>query len=373
MSRTGLHRPRRYRAVCHRPATGTRLLPTPHSRLAHSLRRGIPLALSEVEGSQERNGWGLLPSHPLHFPHYKRCPKALRLRLRSDQSLSPPVYVTGYGRSPDKNRHALGKGPCQVRAPLIRRIPFAASGDAPEHGVIVLPWATAPFSDSAVAAIAGQSEQSEERRLKTNAPFTDSTVVTIGELRSTNAGHGSTLPSLRLVEHFRWFRLPHSEFPSRLSTSPRKSGAVALASPMCNIRWSGQPTSAQASTPSCATVRDLPSPPPCPHHPPLLHPLTLLKVRLRREQRRRTERIEARTKTPTTHERNRLLAHTPIISHARPFPSPGAPFPRKARNICLEQSNRRELLIKTIKCRRFGKVANPTHRAAHRYRLMSIL
>ena len=75
-----------------------------------------------------------------------------------------------------------GKGPCQVRAPLIRRIRFASSGDAPEHGVIALPWATAPFSDSAVAAIAGQSEQSDERRLKTNAPFRDSTVVTIGDL-----------------------------------------------------------------------------------------------------------------------------------------------------------------------------------------------
>ncbi len=379
MSRVSLHRPRLPRAVWDRPANGTRLLPTPHSRLAHSLRRGIPLALSEVEGSQERNGWGLLPSHPLHFPHYKRCAKALRLRLRSDQSLSPPVPVTGYGRFPDKNRHALGKGPCQVRAPLIRRIRFASSGDAPEHGVmslpraIVPPWAIAPCSDSPGLDLAGEPEQSDERRLKTNAPFKDSTVVTIGELRSTNAGHGSTLPSLRVVEHFRWFRLPRSEYPSRLSTSPRKSGAVALASPMCNIRWSGQPTSAQASTPSCATVRDLPSPPPCPHHPPLLHPLTVLKVRLRREQRRRIERIEAPTKAPTTHERNRLLAHTPIISHAHPFPSPGTPFPRKARNICLEQSNRHELLIKTIKCRRFGKAANPTHRAAHRYRLMSIL
>ena len=329
MSRTGLHRPRRYRAVCRRPATGTRLLPTPHSRLAHSLRRGIPLALSEVEGSQERNGWGLLPSHPLHFPHYKRCPKAPRLRLRSDQSTSLPVYVTGYGRSPDKNWLALSRGHCQVRAPLIRRIPFAPSGDAPEHGVmslpraIVPPWAIAPCSDSPGLDLAGESEQSDERRLKTNAPFTDSTVVTIGQLRSTNAGHGSTLPSLRMVEHFRWFRLPHSEFPSRLSTSPRKSGAVALASPMCNIRWSGQPTSAQASTPSCANVRDLPSPPTCPHYPPPLHPLTLLKVRLRREQRRRIERIEAPTNAPTTRERDRLLAHPSLTSH--PFPSPTPP------------------------------------------------
>ena len=181
------------------------------------------------------------PFHPPSFiinTHYKRCPKAHRLRLRSDQSPSRPLY----GRSPDKSRHALSKGHCQVRAPLTRRIRFASSGDALEHSVMSPPWAiapcsdspgldlageseqsderrlktNAPFLDSAVAALAGQSEQSDERRLKTNAPFTDSTVVTIGELRSTNAGHGSTLPSLRVVERFWWSRPPHREPIARL-------------------------------------------------------------------------------------------------------------------------------------------------------------
>ena len=206
MSRTGLHRPRRTRAVCHRPATGTRLLPNPFP-----------------------------PTIPHLNTHYKRCPKAERLCLRSDQSPS-------HGRFPDKSRHALSKGHCQVRAPLTRRIRFASSGDALEHSVMSPPWAiapcsdspgldlageseqsderrlktNAPFLDSAVAALAGQSEQSDERRLKTNAPFTDSTVVTIGELRSTNAGHGSTLPSLRVVERFWWSRPPHREPIARL-------------------------------------------------------------------------------------------------------------------------------------------------------------
>ena len=226
MSRTSLYRPRRHRAVCHRPATGTRLLPTPHSRLNHSLGWGIPLALSRVKacpeprrrGSQERNGRSLLPSPfppitPHLDSHYKRCPKALRLRLSSDQSPSRPQH----GRSPDKSRHSLSKGHCQVRAPLTRRIRLAPSGDAPEHGVIVLPraiappWASAPFSDSPGVDLAGQSEQSYDVRLKTNAPFKDSTVVTTGELRSTNGGHGSTLPSLRMVEHFWWTGLPHTE------------------------------------------------------------------------------------------------------------------------------------------------------------------
>ena len=212
MSRTSLHRPRRHRAVCYRTATGTRLLPTPHSRLNHSLGWGIPLALSRVEGSQERNGRSLLPSPfppitPHLDSHYKRCPKALRLRLRSDQSPSRPLY----GRSPDKSRHTLSQGRCQVRTPLTRRKGFAASGDAPERSVMSLPRAIAPFSDSPAADLAGQSEQSYDVRLKTNAPFKDSTVVTTGEHPTTNAGHGSPLPSLRVVEHFWWTGLPHTE------------------------------------------------------------------------------------------------------------------------------------------------------------------
>ena len=192
MSRTSLHRPRPPRAVRDRPAAGTRLLPTPHSRVDHSLRRGIPLALSRVEacpeprrrGSQERNGWGLLPSHPQHTTHYKRCPRAERLRLGSDQSSSRPLH----GRSPDKSRHALLQGSrLRISAPV--------EGHTYVAGVV----------------LAGESQQSDERRLKTNAPFKDSTVVTTGELPTTNAGHGSPLPSLRMVEHFWWTGLPHTE------------------------------------------------------------------------------------------------------------------------------------------------------------------
>ncbi len=279
MSRTGLHRPRRPRAACHRPATGTRLLPSPHSRLDHSLGWGIPLALSKIRhggsgveacpeprrrGSQERNRRGFLPSPPHLNSHYKRCPKALRLRLRSDQSPSRPLH----GRSPDKSRHALTSGHCQVRAPLTRRIRLASSGDAPEHGVMSLPraiappWAIAPFPDSPGVDLAGQSEQSDERRLKTNAPFKDSTVVTTGELRSTNAGHGSPLPSLRVVEHFWWSGLPRTENFSALlhilsevrgkdstvvTTGLLPTTNAGLGSPLPSLRvvehfwWSGLP------------------------------------------------------------------------------------------------------------------------------------
>ena len=48
----------------------------------------------------------------------------------------------------------------------------------------------------------------------------DSTVVTTGLLPTTNAGHGSPLPSLGMVEHFWWSRPPHSETSSRLFHIP---------------------------------------------------------------------------------------------------------------------------------------------------------
>ena len=128
MSRISLISSRRSRAVCRRPATDTRLIPSPFP-------------------------------HPIPHPntHYKRCPKAQRLCLRSD--LSPSR--TPHGRSPDISRHALPSGPCQVRVPLIGRNGFAPSGDAQEHGVKLLHRSIAPFSDSASVDLAGRSEQSD--------------------------------------------------------------------------------------------------------------------------------------------------------------------------------------------------------------------
>ena len=146
MSRTSLHTPRRPRVVWLRPATGTRLIPYPFP-----------------------------PTIPHLNTHYKRCPKAHRLRLSSDQSLSPQVHVTGYGRFPDEKRLALSKGPCQVRAALIRRTTLALSGGAHEHGVKLLTRAIVPR---------------------------DSTVVALGEAMPHGDGRESTPPFLRMAGHF---------------------------------------------------------------------------------------------------------------------------------------------------------------------------
>ena len=302
MSRTSLHMPRPPRAVWLRPATGTRLLPSLFP-----------------------------PTVPLHTPHYKRCPKALRLRLRSDQSPPRPLH----GRSPDKSRHALTSGHCQVRAPLTRRIRFASSGDALEHSVMSPPWAIAPPPDSPGLDLAGESEQSDNLRLKTNAPFRDSTVVTIGELRSTNAGHGSTLPSLRMVEHFWWSRLPHTEISSRLlhilseARGCRRAG-VDVEHPL----WRTSPI----GTGVAVFLRNRPGP-----SIPSLSSAHPVEDAPWREQRRRVERIEALTKATTTQESNRNLP-CPSLPHRR------LPHPRKmAENFPGEQSYRHELSIESIK------------------------
>ena len=298
MSRNSLHRPRRPRAVWDRPATGTRLFPYP-----------------------------LPPNVPLHIPHYKRCPKAHRLCLRSDQSLSRPVYVTGYGRSPDKSRRPLSKGHCQVRAPLTRRIRFASSGDAHEHGVMLLNRAIVPR---------------------------DSTVVTIGELRSTNAGLGSTLPSLRVVEHFWWSRLPHTEITSRLlHVLSEARGCRKVGFDVEHPLWRTTPI----GTGVAVLLRNRPGPSipsPAPHSP--AHPVEDAPWR---EQRRRVERIEAPTKATTTHERNRNLP-CPSLLHRR------LPHPRKmAETFPGEQSYGHELSIESIKSPHRDNPLNPIKELAY--------
>ena len=130
-------------------------------------------------------------------PHYKRYVEAERLRLGSDHPLFRSQYclvpVTGKGRFIDHNRQALLRG-------SHHRISAPVAGQTYVAGV----------------DLAGESEQSDNLQFKANAPFKDSTVVTIGELRSTNGGHGSPLPSVRVVEHFWWTGLPQTENFSRL-------------------------------------------------------------------------------------------------------------------------------------------------------------
>ena len=177
MSRTSLHRPRRPRVVWDRPATGTRLFPCPFP-----------------------------PNAPLHFPHYKRCPKAHRLRLRSDQSLSLPVHVTGYGRSPDIVRLALSKGNCRIGAPLTGR------------------------SGSALGA--SKEPKYPGLRLRAITPLQDYTVVPLGDPLSPGDGSQSPLPPpLRVAERNSPLTGLHRRSPRRGHATQRRQRVHAPISP----------------------------------------------------------------------------------------------------------------------------------------------
>ena len=201
MSRTSLHRPRRPRVVWDRPATGTRLFTCPF---------------------------------PPNIPHYKRCPKAHRLRLRSDQSLSPQVHVTRHGRFPDKNRLALSKGhaKCAPHSPGATPSPSRAA-----------PTSTASSCSPGPSCPETPPSLPSERPCHTAAA--ESPRPHISVWLGTSGGRDCPTP----------------RSPRVSSTSSQKHGAVAEPASMWNIRCGGQHPSVQASPSSCAIVRDLPSPP----------------------------------------------------------------------------------------------------------------
>ena len=242
MSRTSLHRPRRPRVVWDRPATGTRLFTCPFP-----------------------------PTVPPHIPHYKRCPKAHRLRLRSDQSLSLPVYVTGYGRSPDIVRLALFKGNCRIGAPLTaqwirpRRIQGAQISRAQAKGHHALaglhrrPSRRSPFTRRRQSVTAPTTPPSGRAQF----PLTGLHRRSLRRGHATQRRHRSPRPHISVWPGTSGGRdCPTPRLSRVSSTSSQKHGAVAEPASMWNIRCGGQHPSVQASPSSCATVRDLPSPPP---------------------------------------------------------------------------------------------------------------
>ncbi len=132
-----------------------------------------------------------------HNPHYKRYVEAERLRLGSDHPLFLSQYcltpVSDDGRFLDNTRQALLRGNhSRINAPL-RGCTYVAGID-----------------------LAGESERPANGGTRAIEPSRDSTVVTIGELRSNDDGSGFVLPSLRVVEHFWWTGRPHTEIFSNL-------------------------------------------------------------------------------------------------------------------------------------------------------------
>ena len=132
-----------------------------------------------------------------HNPHYKRHVEAERLRLGSDHPLFLSQYcltpVSDDGRFLDNKRQALLRGNhVRISAPLPGRA-YVAGID-----------------------LAGEAEEPGDSRLRAVEPSRDSTVVTIGELRYLDDGLGSKLPTINVVEHYRWTGEPHTQTLSRL-------------------------------------------------------------------------------------------------------------------------------------------------------------
>ena len=213
MSRTSLHRPRPPRAVRDRPAAGTRLRPTPipaspipwggafRSPCRRSATAGAESkhVLSPVEGGLKSGMGGVSSSVlPISTPTTSAAPGPNASASGSDQSSSRPLH----GRSPDKSRHALLQG-SRLRI------------SAPVEGHTYV----------ADLVLAGESQQSDERRLKTNAPFKDSTVVTTGVFRLRTPVSGPRSHPLGWSSTSGGRDCPTPRISRLSSTSSQKSGA----------------------------------------------------------------------------------------------------------------------------------------------------
>ena len=203
MSRASLHRPRRPRVVWDRPATGTRLFTCPFP-----------------------------PNIPLHIPHYKRCPKAHRLRLSSDQSLFPTVHVTAPMEG-SRTKNGLPFPRAHAKCAL-------HSTGAPPSPSRAAPTSTA--SSCSPGPLCPETPPSLPSERPCHTATAESPRPHISVWPGTSGGRDCPTPRLPRVS----------------STSSQKHGAVAEPASMWNIRCGGQHPSVQASPSSCATVRDLP-------------------------------------------------------------------------------------------------------------------
>ncbi len=131
----------------------------------------------------------------------------------------PPILLSTRRPAPQHPQQALPKDPASLPSqrsitapPHARKVPGQTT--ACPHGG--LPGERPTHRAQRFRPVRRPKEHGVMLLHRATAPFLDSTVVTIGKFRSMNGGHGSPLPSPRVVEHFRWSRLPQSENVSRL-------------------------------------------------------------------------------------------------------------------------------------------------------------
>ena len=251
MSRTSLHRPRRNRAVWDRPATGTRLFPCPFPPNVPTTLpplQALPQGPSPTPPQRSitvppglRDRLWKVPGHCHGLPFSKATAKIARPSHRAQSD--PPPQATSKEPSviPGSRLRAIS-APCRTTPSSLSEIPFHPA-----------------------TAVSHRSHHPSELKRAHHSPSPDSTVVSPRRAHAYPVTVSSPRPPYlrRVAGHFWWSRLPHTEI--LLASPPRPLRSTGLSQSrrlMCNIRCRGQHPSVQASPSSCATVRDLPSPPP---------------------------------------------------------------------------------------------------------------
>ena len=226
------------------------------------------------------------------------------------------------GRSIDCRRQSPSKGLCRYSAPSSGRFGFATSGDTLEHSVTILPGAFVPSRSIApygYHAYRGLRSPWGLRAPSSIMPFCDSIPRHHRRIPSGTPRRRVDVPSPTAVERCYRTDAPHTETPSNLTRLLRHVwGYSRIAADVEHPLGRTLDVGAGVVVFLCNS-----------HGPSIASPSVPSPVGATGWS------PWGGASSPTTHERNRLLAHTPIISHAHPFPSPGAPFPRKARKNLL--------------------------------------
>ena len=316
--------PRRQRYMLPHPFSPSIELPfqsdmnplTQAKRMYYILPQAPTLYVGPNQGKGHRSPMSRTSLHRprRHRAVWDRTATGTRLLPKSSPTTVSPGYpLPGDGRSIDFLRHTLSKGLCRYTAHSYGRFGFATSGDTLEHSVTMLPGAFVPSSSIApygYHAYRGLRSPWGLRAPSSIMPLCDSIPRHHRRIPSGTPRRRVDVPSPTAVERCYRTDAPHTETPSNLTRLLRHVwGYSRIAADVEHPLWRTLDVGAgvvvflfKSLGPSIA-------------FPSVSSPVGATGWS-----------PWGGAPSPTTHERNRLLAHTPIISHAIPSPPP-APLP----------------------------------------------
>ena len=327
MSRTGLHRPRRPRAVWDRPATGTRLLPNPHSPTVSTQpplqalpqgRTPPPPQRSIIVPPGPRDRLWKVPGHCPACPFQRQLPDR-RPSHRAQWIRPRRIQGAQISRAQAKGHHALAglhRRPSR-RTPFTRRRQSVTAPTTPPSG-------RAQFPLTGLHRRSPRRGHATQRRQRVHAPISP---------------YGRALLVVETAPHRDFLASPpHPLRSSGLSQSRRRCGTSAVADHMHRCRR-----------------RRLPAQPSGTFHP---RPLPFSPSFLRRQRiHPRKGRGPAPRGVPspspvgTTGQSPKVWAPRvgrphpspptkgTAISHAHPFSIAGSPIPGRWRKIFPENNH----------------------------------